>query len=152
LDEPQLLAEIECRVKSAEGKLRPAAKQRLRDLGMCTSAPPRHYSLTVLTSTACNLGCGYCFQNTGQDPAGGNRPPRIARARLSSATITSILEFAARQMAKAGLEKLDILLFGGEPLLNPRGCQELLTRAADYGLTSAGMISRSASALVKNRA
>jgi uncharacterized protein len=128
---------------TAEGKLRPAAKQRLRDLGMCTSAPPRYYSLTVLTSTACNLGCGYCFQNTGQDPAGGNRPPRITSARLTSATITSILEFAARQMAKAGLEKLDVLLFGGEPLLNPRGCQDLLTRAADYGLASAGMISNS---------
>jgi uncharacterized protein len=32
-------------------------------------------------------------------------------------------------------------LFGGEPLLNPRGCLELLQRAADYGMTSAWMIS-----------
>jgi uncharacterized protein len=44
-------------------------------------------------------------------------------------------------MALARLEKLNILLFGGEPLLNPRGCLELLARAADYGLASAGMIS-----------
>jgi uncharacterized protein len=44
-------------------------------------------------------------------------------------------------MAASELEKLSILLFGGEPLLNPPGCLELLTRAADYGLASAWMIS-----------
>ncbi len=126
---------------SPEGVLRPEARQRLRDLGLCTAAAPSTYALTVLTSTACNLGCGYCFQNTGQDPTGGSRPPRIAQARLTSQTITSVLEFAARQMAAAGLDKLRVLLFGGEPLLNPRGCLELLQRAADYGMTSAWMIS-----------
>ena len=126
---------------SPEGVLRPQARQRLRDLGLCTAAAPSTYALTVLTSTACNLGCGYCFQNTGQDPTGGSRPPRIAQARLTSQTITSVLEFTARQMAAAGLDKLRVLLFGGEPLLNPRGCLELLQRAADYGMTSAWMIS-----------
>jgi uncharacterized protein len=33
------------------------------------------------------------------------------------------------------------LLFGGEPLLNPRGCVELLARAAQYAPTSSWMIS-----------
>jgi uncharacterized protein len=124
-----------------EGGLRPDAQQRLRDSGLLTPPRRRTYSLTVLTSTACNLGCGYCFQNTGQDPAGGSRPPRIAAARLSSATIATVLDFAGRQMAAAGLERLSVLLFGGEPLLNPRGCVELLTRAADFGLSWAWMIS-----------
>jgi uncharacterized protein len=36
--------------------------------------------------------------------------------------------------------KLRILLFGGEPLLNPRGCLALLARAADYGMSYAWMI------------
>jgi uncharacterized protein len=138
---PGGVARLHDRHVTPEGGLRPAAEQRLRDSGMF-NAPRRHtYSLTVLTSTACNLGCGYCFQNTGQDPTGGSRPPRIARARLSSATITQILDFTARRMEESGLERLSILLFGGEPLLNPRGCEELLTRAADYGLSSARMIS-----------
>lgn len=44
-------------------------------------------------------------------------------------------------MASAGLHKLGVLLFGGEPLLNPRGCVELLSRAADHNLVSAWMIS-----------
>lgn len=126
---------------SGDGTLRPDAERRLREHGLLSAAPPSTYSLTVLTSTHCNLGCGYCFQNTGQDAADGSRPPRIPRTRLTSDTITSILDFTDRQMAAAGLDKLRVLLFGGEPLLNPRGCVELLERAAGHGLTSAWMIS-----------
>jgi uncharacterized protein len=125
---------------TAEGALTPPAEDRLRESGLFTVKQPTKYTLTVLTSTDCNLGCDYCFQNTGQDTAGGNRPPRIAHARLTSETITGILEFARRQMSAVGIEKLHILLFGGEPLINPRGCQELLARAADYGPVSASMI------------
>ncbi len=124
-----------------EGALRSQTRGALLKRGLLTAATGRTYSLTVLTSTDCNLGCGYCFQNTGQDLTGGSRPPRIARARLTSHTISSILDFTDRQMAAAGLDKLKILLFGGEPLLNPQGCLELLSRAADHRLTSAWMIS-----------
>ncbi|MFJ8659801.1 radical SAM protein [Streptomyces sp. NPDC093795] len=138
---PGGVARLGDRHVSDDGALRPEAADRLRDSGMFTPARVRAYALTVLTSTHCNLGCGYCFQNTAQDEAGGSRPPRIARTRLSSETITSILGFTERQMAAVGLEKLRILLFGGEPLLNPRGCLELLERAADIAPTSAWMIS-----------
>ncbi|WP_330320854.1 radical SAM protein [Streptomyces clavifer] len=126
---------------TADGALLPETELWLRERGMFTTRPARAYALTVLTSTHCNLGCGYCFQNTAQDPAGGGRPPRIAQTRLTSQTITSVLAFTERQMAAVGLEKLRILLFGGEPLLNPRGCLELLERAADIGQSSAWMIS-----------
>ncbi|GAA4605245.1 hypothetical protein GCM10023195_18150 [Actinoallomurus liliacearum] len=124
-----------------DGTLRPGTERQLDERGLLSTAPRKGYSLTVLTSTDCNLGCGYCFQNVGQDTAGGTRPPRITHARLTSETITSILEFAGRRMAAAELERLTILLFGGEPLLNARGCLELLARAADYGLARAWMIS-----------
>ena len=126
---------------TADGALTSGTEHRLREKGLFTSHEDHIYSLTVLTSTDCNLGCGYCFQNTGQDLAGGNRPPRIAHSRLTSDTITTVLAFTGRQMAAAGTDKLSILLFGGEPLLNPSGCLELLDRAADYGLASAWMIS-----------
>ena len=124
-----------------EETLRPDAEQYLRDQGLFNVPPSPFYTLTVLTSTDCNLGCGYCFQNTAQDLASGTRPPRIAHARLTSDTIGKILDFTATQMSHQGLEKLWITLFGGEPLLNPKGCVELLTRSADYGLVSANMIS-----------
>ncbi|MFC7584835.1 hypothetical protein ACFQYP_14670 [Nonomuraea antimicrobica] len=35
------------------------------------------YSLTVLTNTGCNLGCGYCFQNVGTVDETDYRPDRI---------------------------------------------------------------------------
>ncbi|MFB9722082.1 radical SAM protein [Planobispora longispora] len=124
-----------------EGTLTPSAARRLAEMGLFRTSRPKTYSLTVLTSTDCNLGCGYCFQNVDQDPTGGSRPPRISHARLTSDTITDILEFTRRRMAAAGMEALHILLFGGEPLLNPRGCRELLSRAAGHGLASASMIS-----------
>ncbi|MFH8665626.1 radical SAM protein [Streptomyces anulatus] len=124
-----------------DGALKPDTERRLRERGMFASPPARSYALTVLTSTNCNLGCGYCFQNTAQDTTNGSRPPRIARTRLTSETITSILAFTDRQMAAAELDRLRILLFGGEPLLNPRGCLELLERASGIGMTSAWMIS-----------
>lgn len=138
---PGGIARMTDRHLTADGTPTPEAERHLRACGLYEGKSPRFYSLTVLTSTDCNLGCGYCFQNTGQDFSGKNRPPRISHTRLTSATITTILEFAQRQMSAAGLEKLHILLFGGEPLLNPRGCLELLARAADYGLESARMIS-----------
>jgi uncharacterized protein len=138
---PGGIARLRATQVTPEGTLVAAAERRLHDLGLFTAPANRVYSMTVLTSTDCNLGCGYCFQNTAQDPSGGNRPPRIVHQRLTSANITKTLEFARRQMALSDLHKLSILLFGGEPLLNPKGCLELLTRAADYHLASAGMIS-----------
>ncbi|GLW22277.1 radical SAM protein [Microbispora triticiradicis] len=138
---PGGVARLRARHLTPGGALQPGTERRLRESGLLTTAPVTAYSLTVLTSTDCNLGCGYCFQNTSQDTAGGSRPPRIAHARLTPETVTSILRFTDRQMAAAGLDKLKILLFGGEPLLNPRGCMELLSRAVGHGLTSASMIS-----------
>ncbi|MDQ2838855.1 MAG: radical SAM protein [Actinomycetota bacterium] len=125
----------------ADGGLLRTAEAHLRGAGMYDVKPYSVYSLTVLTSTDCNLGCGYCFQNTSQDLTGGNRPPRISHSRLTSETIDRILDFTGRRMAEANLQRLGIMLFGGEPLLNLRGCKELLARAADYGMKRAQMIS-----------
>lgn len=100
---------------------------------------PVSFSLTVLTTTTCNLGCGYCFQNTSLAPAGSHRPPRIERQRLGAATTDRIIRFTSERMMEVGLEKLTLILFGGEPLLNPRGCLELLDRARAIGLQSATM-------------
>lgn len=126
---------------TSEHQLTAPAETYLRSRGLLDEKEPSVYTITVLTSTDCNLGCGYCFQNTGQDETGGNRPPRISHSRLTSSMIAEILKFCKRQMNEVGLQKLSILLFGGEPLLNPRGCKELLARAADYGLVKASMIS-----------
>src|SRR5262245_36342270 len=101
-----------------DGRLRPEVDEKLRAAGVNDPGPEPPYSLTVLTTTACNLGCAYCFQNTEQDPTGGPRPPRIANSALNRDTVRRILDLVARRMADAGLTELDVHLFGGEPLLN----------------------------------
>ncbi|WP_329499222.1 radical SAM protein [Kitasatospora herbaricolor] len=124
-----------------DGVLLPGTERFLHDQGLYTSKAFSSYSLTVLTSTDCNLGCGYCFQNTGQDESGGHRPPRIKHARLTSEMITNVLDFTRERMAAAELGRLSLMLFGGEPLLNPRGSRELLRRAAELGELNASMVS-----------
>lgn len=123
-----------------DGTVRGDIDDFLRREGAYRPRTPSSFSLTVLTSTACNLGCGYCFQNTGADTTGGHRPLRIERRRLDSGTIDQILAFTAKRMELAGLDKLYLLLFGGEPLLNPSGCLELLERSHSIGLTQGSMV------------
>ncbi|MET8826365.1 radical SAM protein [Streptomyces sp. NPDC004610] len=124
-----------------DGTLRPSAERYLREAGLYDVRPYTSYSLTVLTSTDCNLGCGYCFQNTAQDPRGGNRPPRIRHARLTPEAVGQVVDFTRTRMEAAGMDRLSLLLFGGEPLLNPRGCRDLLTRAGELGALTASMTS-----------
>lgn len=123
-----------------DGTVREDAKDFLREHGAFRPRTPKSFVLTVLTSTACNLGCGYCFQNTALDPAGGHRPARIDAQRLRADTIGRIVDFTALRMRRAGLDKLHLVLFGGEPLLNPRGCVDLLARTRPIGLSQATMI------------
>ena len=124
-----------------DGAVAPATLDRLRQAGLLRRRAPSSYSLTVLTSTDCNLGCGYCFQNIAQDPRGGARPPRIAHARLKPETTTAILDFTRARMDEAGLDKLALMLFGGEPLLNLRGAVDLLERSARLGELTVSMTS-----------
>ncbi|RKT53671.1 radical SAM protein [Saccharothrix australiensis] len=118
-----------------------AARTALRQGGFLAERPRDGYSLTVLTSTRCNLGCGYCFQNVEFADDGNPAPDRIPAAHLSPRTIDDILAFTDRMMGTAGFTKLKVLLFGGEPLLNRTGCLTLLRRAREHGMTSAAMVS-----------
>lgn len=125
---------------AADGSVREDIDAFLRREGAYRPRTPKSFSLTVLTSTACNLGCGYCFQNTALDPTGGNRPLRIDAQGLRRETVDRIIAFTAGRMRQAGLEKLFLMLFGGEPLLNPRGCLDMLERAHDIGMHTATMV------------
>ncbi|MGE5830889.1 MAG: radical SAM protein [Micromonosporaceae bacterium] len=123
------------------GNLRPEVARQIDSAGVNNRPSGVGYALTVLTATTCNLGCGYCFQNVGPDVTGGHRPPRIGAALLTRSTAARILRFASDRMAESGLDQLHLHLFGGEPLLNPKGCRDLLELAADHGLTTARMTS-----------
>lgn len=124
-----------------DGRLADERLAALTATGITARRPVESYALTVLTDTGCNLGCRYCFQNTGPAAPGRFDPPRLASATLTPATAAAITTFALDRMRQAGLSKLYLLLFGGEPLLNPIGCVDLLRRCAAAADTTAAMVS-----------
>ncbi|MFF0388227.1 radical SAM protein [Kitasatospora sp. NPDC004615] len=124
-----------------DGVLTEEGARELEQADLTRRAPKSDYSLTVVTSTACNLGCPYCFQNTDAAQPGRFDPPRIDRQVLDGPTIDRIVEFTRPRMERAGARRLFVLLFGGEPLLNPWACRELLVRLAALGPVAASMVS-----------
>lgn len=124
------------------GVLTHSARTELEGQGFFDEPPQGDvYFLTVLTATDCNMGCGYCFQNTGLAPAGSYRQPRLKSARLNEQTRTQLKKFIRAQMEAQQRTGLHVLLFGGEPLLNPQACLDVLRDAQELGLVGANMIS-----------
>lgn len=121
-------------------ELVPEAREALEAQAFFDDEETPTYAITVLTATACNLGCWYCFQNTAAPPPGSFAPPRIAKAVLSHETVERIHRFVGDRMAEGGYENLSVLLFGGEPLLNPKGCVDLLRTLTPLGLTRGEII------------
>lgn len=73
--------------------------------------------LTVLTTSACNLGCTYCFED------GIN-----LKGFMKEETCSRVTEWAAWKLDQIRPRILHLTLFGGEPLLNPEAAQ-LLSRS-----------------------
>ncbi|GHF42157.1 uncharacterized protein FHX82_005066 [Amycolatopsis bartoniae] len=117
------------------GRLTPEGVRQVAAAGIDRVPAPEHYSLTVVTSTACNLGCPYCFQNT---PDGARR---ITPAKLDARGVAACVEFTETRMAELGARRLELLLFGGEPLLNPAACVALLHAFGERMPTTASMVS-----------
>ena len=74
-------------------------------------------SVDVFVSADCNLGCGYCWNKQGNF---GNDA-----AIMDRATGRAVIDFLAAQ----GDAPLDLLLFGGEPLLAPGFLEDFLSHA-----------------------
>lgn len=98
------------------------------------------FAVTMLTATSCNLGCAYCFQNT-QVSSNPFAPTRIAKSSLTDETVIKVKRFVQTRMAQHDFESVSLLLFGGEPLLNPDGCVSILRALTPLGLVHADMIS-----------
>ena len=67
--------------------------------------------LTVLTTLQCNFACGYCFQGDHDDH---NRHAH----KMSLETAAEVVAHAERQLDAVRPERLSLMFFGGEPLLN----------------------------------
>jgi len=103
--------------------------------------PSPAYAVTVLTTTACNLGCSYCFQNVALDSSQPFAPLRIEARHLAEDVAAEIANFVQDQMRRQSKEKLELLIFGGEPLLAPQRIFALLAALSGCGLSKVEMIS-----------
>jgi uncharacterized protein len=63
---------------------------------------------TVMTTYACNLACPYCYQGCGQSRS----------ESMSRKDAENIAEFIENYTINSGCNQLNVLLYGGEPLLN----------------------------------
>ncbi len=132
----------------SDGHLLPGYEEHISRLDGQSGNQSSWYHMTVVITTRCNLACGYCFQNTGsfkQARSAGSRqiltPDRIPVAALHDDSTAAILDFCESQMARRGAERLDLMLFGGEPTLRLDQCLRLLNGARQLGLANAAMIS-----------
>lgn len=83
------------------------------------------HHVTVTMTTACNLACPYCFQNTA--PAENGLPARrIAARTMTTERLEQAARFAASRAQTHTATAFDLMLFGGEPLLQPERCRDAL--------------------------
>ncbi|MGW7291736.1 radical SAM protein [Streptomyces xiamenensis] len=124
------------------GRLTETTRQVLTQRGFFARRRPP-FGLTVLTATSCNLGCPYCFQNTesADEAVNSFAPARIKRHLLTQEDTERIAAFAQQRMQYLGRDRISLVIFGGEPLLNPRGCVNLLKVLGPLNLEDATMIS-----------
>ncbi len=79
-------------------------------------------AFTVVTTYACNLRCAYCYEGAGE----------IYDAAMDGETIKKVLWFIRHVAAISACSRLEIGLFGGEPLLNADACFTVLTEAEKW--------------------
>jgi uncharacterized protein len=73
--------------------------------------------LTLIMTYACNLGCTYCYEKDLQ----------VARS-MDSSVIQKVKTYIEKQaIGEAFKKKINLVFYGGEPLLNWKGCQSFLT-------------------------
>lgn len=76
----------------------------------------RALSMFVCFTSQCNLHCVYCFQDH-----------RASVAALGQRELQSLLRFVDREVEERALRRLNVVFFGGEPLMN----REMVTAAAE---------------------
>jgi uncharacterized protein len=92
--------------------------------------------ITVLTTLQCNFACDYCFQGDHEDHN------KFAE-KMSVETAERVSAWIERELDRVRPERLIIMFFGGEPLLNlpamyaiaERGRAATLARGIDIGLS-----------------
>ena len=86
-------------------------------------------TLVLHVTDACNLNCCYCYYHGGMDAA----KAKVMKPAVARRAIDFLME------ASGALEKVELVFFGGEPLLN----RKLIAEAVTYANASAAAKSKS---------
>lgn len=90
---------------------------------------PNYFSLELIFSTKCNLGCDYCYAKKGEKGYYG-----LERSKMDLSTLKRSIDYALDQLTNkirnsdSNKGRFDIYFMGGEPLLN----KETLFNGMDY--------------------
>lgn len=111
--------------------------------------------LRLLLADGCNLRCSYCHFHATHDAelatqaaADGAGVRRPARRLLAADTAVAALRDMADLLRARGLHHLDLSLYGGEPLINPRTLgavlEEVVAQRAANGLSITPIVNTNA--------
>lgn len=89
-------------------------------------------NLILVTTMACNLRCPYCYEKDQLDN----------KRNMSDTTADNFVEWVKNEVRKNPIEALEIVYFGGEPLMNKNVLyhisEKLQKFCADYGIAYHG--------------
>jgi len=71
-------------------------------------------TVTILTTLACNLRCTYCYEKD-----------KLGKSRMSEATLRETIDWIKTRVSESSCVKLNLIYFGGEPLLNVEAIREI---------------------------
>ena len=89
--------------------------RHMRTQAFAAGGTGRFLGLTICPTLACNFSCPYCFE-------------QARSGRMSREVQDSIIGFARENLEKYGLDGLDVVWYGGEPLLCPDIIESLSAR------------------------
>ena len=82
-------------------------------------------TFTIVTTYACNLACPYCYVGKGE----------ILTESMNKHTTDIVTRFVQNETQRNRSKTVNIVLYGGEPLLNSKSCFRILNKLTPWART-----------------
>ena len=85
-------------------------------------------SFLIFTTYACNLRCPYCYE--------GSATAQCRSSSMSPEMTSAVVKFICNQVIRDKTQKVGVVLYGGEPLLNVNCCTTVLQEVSQWCKTN----------------